>query len=208
MALITTHATLKTAVAEWINRADLNTTGAGIDLMIDNAENRLARDPRVRNLTTAAYSITADDLAVPAGFDRVESWYLNTSVYKHEIEIVPADALPRMFHLYGFGTGVPRVAARVGSTFKFAPPPDATYASVLVYWQTLTALSAGSNWLVAAHPDIYLYATLCEAAPYLIEDERLPIWEAELEHRLESLNVKTETDLWGGSVRKRFTPIG
>ena len=33
-----------------------------------------------------------------------------------------------------------------------------------------------SNWLLAAHPDVYLYGALVEASPYLMEDERTSIW--------------------------------
>lgn len=207
MALVTSHATLKSAVAEWVNRTDLSTSGVGIDLMIDNAEKRLRRDPRVRNLTSVAYSITADDLAIPSGFKRVEAWYMDGPTYFHEIRVVPADILQKIRYEVTL-TGAPTYAAIIGSAFRFAPVPASTYASKLVYWQTLTALSAGSNWLVAEHPDIYLYATLCEAAPYLVDDARLQMWETELEHRLEALHIDTTEDQFGGSLVRPFDPIG
>lgn len=212
MALITSHATLKTAVAEWLNRSDLSTSGSGIDLMIDNAENRLARDPRVRNLNTASFSVDADDEAAPSGFRSLEALSHDGPTYYGPLEIVAADQLSTLKSKYG-ATGVPKYAAIINSdgtfTFRFAPVPDATYSLKAVYWRTLTALSAGTNWLVSSHPDIYLYATLLEAAPYLMDDARLPMWAAQLEARLETLHMETWDQQWGGGVlRRHFDPIG
>lgn len=207
MALITTHATLKAAVAEWINRTDLSTSGVGIDLMIQAAERRLARDPRVRHLAADDFDITADDLDVPDGFEKMDSWYMDGPTYYHEIQIVPADVLQKI-RSEGRLTGPPTHAAIIAGTFRFAPVPDATYATKMTWWESLSALSAGANWLVTSHPDIYLYATLCESAPYLMEDERLAVWEAELERRLEDLNVHTWDSQFSGSLRKQITPFG
>lgn len=40
---------------------------------------------------------------------------------------------------------------------------------------TLTSQNT-TNWLLTSHPDVYLYASLVEAAPYIKDDPRIPVW--------------------------------
>jgi hypothetical protein len=49
-----------------------------------------------------------------------------------------------------------------------------------VYYARLTALSADNptTGLFEWAPDLYLYASLLQAAPYLRDDARVPIWLA------------------------------
>ena len=45
-----------------------------------------------------------------------------------------------------------------------------------------------TNWLLAAHPDAYLYGTLLQAEGYLVNDERLPVWKLALEEALREID--------------------
>jgi hypothetical protein len=38
------------------------------------------------------------------------------------------------------------------------------------------SVSNASNWILARHPDVYLYGSLLQAAPYLRDDERVGLW--------------------------------
>jgi hypothetical protein len=53
----------------------------------------------------------------------------------------------------------------------------------------ITPLAAGNptNWLLQNHPDIYLYGALVESAPFLKDDERIPVWKMNLDERLNEL---------------------
>lgn len=86
--------------------------------------------------------------------------------------------------------------------------PANAYATEMTFWRTLPDLSAGANWLVQDHPDIYLYATLLESAEFLKEDERVPVWQNKLDRKLEQLNMEVERELYGGSLVRQFEPIG
>ena len=44
--------------------------------------------------------------------------------------------------------------------------------------------------LLTAHPDIYYYGALCESAPYLHDDERLPMWEQLYEERVAGMSLR------------------
>jgi hypothetical protein len=76
------------------------------------------------------------------------------------------------------GPGRPGYYTLEGGSVRLQPVPDKAYPAELLYLQAIPALSATnpSNWVLAAHPDAYLYGALTQSAPYLRADERLQIW--------------------------------
>jgi hypothetical protein len=48
------------------------------------------------------------------------------------------------------------------------------------YYEKVPTLSSSlnTNTFSLYHPDLLLYAATLEAAPYMVEDERIPVWEA------------------------------
>lgn len=59
---------------------------------------------------------------------------------------------------------------------------------VVYYYQQLQPLSETneSNWLLEDYPNIYLYATLLESEPYVMDDERIQVWAGMLSNALDS----------------------
>ena len=53
------------------------------------------------------------------------------------------------------------------------------------------------NWLLAKAPDLYLYASLMEAAPYLRDDARITVWRAMLEEGLRDVMALDRDARWG-----------
>lgn len=209
---ITTYALLQTAVADWLLRTDLTSV---IPSLIGLAEARLRRDKRVRRLAVnSAFTIDGASETLPTDFRSLDSLYLNGSGSRYgEIETVDLATLSEYQHRYQ-PTGVPRTCA-VGvlplaedrATIYFAPVPDAAYTAVLGYWQGFADLSDAntSNWLLTSHPDIYLYGTLIESAPYMKDDERLPVWNTRFETALVELTQYNKQSAYGGSLVRRPT---
>jgi hypothetical protein len=58
--------------------------------------------------------------------------------------------------------------------------PAASVQIILYYFQTPPVLSGSnaSNWLLAQHPDAYLYGSLAEAEAFGFNDARLATWRA------------------------------
>lgn len=325
MALIINHDTLKTAVADWLNRSDM---GSAIDIMIDQAEDMLRLDRRVRNLKAQIYTIVQDDQEAPASLRTLDAWSHDGPTYFGEIRMVSSAELSRYKGNYGV-TGVPALAAHVDGRFRFAPEPDTggifaaqtltftsnpsddqtvtigsraytfkptpsaafhvnigstqaasianfvaaindsgggnvqtyytdttvntdvtaadngdgtvtvtakaigdqgnviastqalggsgtwaagtlagginptrQYPTELTYWETLTSLLAGTNWLVEDYPSIYLYATLLQAAPYLRDDPRLGTWGAILNGLLDNLDIRVDDEQFGANLQR------
>ena len=111
-------------------------------------------------------------------------------------------------------TGKPYYFTTIGGAtnqLEVLPSPDSTYTSSIVYYTRIAALSdsATSNWLLAAHPDIYLFGTLVEAEPYLKNDERMPMWTARLDKALNDLKLQGQRERHTASgLRMRSRVLG
>jgi hypothetical protein len=72
---------------------------------------------------------------------------------------------------------VPRIFTIEGATLKVRPL-DST-ALEFDYFQKIPALATTDpNWLLTAHPDIYLFGSMVEAEMFGVNDERMPAWKA------------------------------
>jgi hypothetical protein len=172
MAAITDLTTLKAEIAGTLHRADLTAEIAG---WITLAEHRIYRELRVRQMETAlSTAISSGVIAVPSGYVEMKYAYINGSpmvkLQRKDAEWIYATYPTRS------ADGTPRYFAREATNFIFGPYPDSGYTVKGVYYKRLAAL-ATTNWLTDDCPDLILFATLCEAAPWMGDDPRIPIWE-------------------------------
>jgi hypothetical protein len=82
-----------------------------------------------------------------------------------------------------------------GNEMELVPTPDNNYPVEIVYRMYLPPLATapeGTNWLFSFAPDAYLYGTLMEAAPYLHDDDRIPVWQAGAAAAISELNSLSE----------------
>jgi len=105
---------------------------------------------------------------------------------------------------------IPLYFSVIDGNFEFLPSPNASFTGDLLYYKRLTALddSNTSNWLLAAHPDIYLFACMVEASSYLIEDDRAIMWEARLQGALKKLRTQDDRARVGGTPNQRWRVLG
>lgn len=168
---LSTFAELKASIADWLNRADLTTQ---IPDFIRMAEARFDRDLRCDEMdATASLSISSGSVAVPSGLVAVRSIRLTELPYG-KLKYQPPDVLDECDPA---NTEAPRIYTRVGANFLTWP---ATTASASIrYRAKLTPLSdsATSNWLLAAHPDLYLAAPLALAFGLIKDEARMQFWE-------------------------------
>lgn len=181
---ITTYAELQTTVANYLHRADLT---SAIPDFIAMAEWRIARDLRVSQLLTAtAVTISPGGAtsALPTGFLTL----LNVSIENGaELQYVPPDAIDRIS-----GAGVPWVYTMLGSNISVAPTWTDGGNLSLTYFKKETALSDANttNWYILNAPDTLLYATLLEAAPYLLNDNRIDVWDKYYQRGIAAVNAQ------------------
>lgn len=195
------YADLKNAVAEWLARPGDGTLTPSIPDFIRLAETRIHRDLRLRAMETRdpAFAIAAAYTALPTGFLELRSVRLNASPARPLALMAPEqiDAIHA-----GSIAGAPRVYAVLGDQLRVAPAPNGGTTLDLVYWKRFEALSDSqpANWLLTNAPDVYLYATLIEAAAFIGDDERLPLWAGAYERAAQGLQRSDDRGTWSGSA--------
>ena len=166
---------LKSSIADWLNRDDLT---AVIPDFITMAEAQLERRlPVERMVKRATATIDTPFSAVPSDFVSPKSLVLTSTAPVQPLEFLSEDELDAKKYVYR-SPGKPLYFTVVGTQFEVLPAPDGEYTAELTYVGTLDKLSNSnpSNWILARHPDVYLYGSLLQAAPYLRDDERVGLW--------------------------------
>jgi hypothetical protein len=71
-----------------------------------------------------------------------------------------------------------------------SPTPDAAYPFEMIYYAKPTLLDEDNqtNWITENWPQLLLYATLREVAPFMKEEERMGVWESMYGKLLQSIS--------------------
>lgn len=184
-----TYGELKTAVADWLKRADLTSS---IPTFVALAEANIRRDVRVRAMEQEATgTLTAVTLALPTRFLEARRVILGTTVQDY---VVPNEWYP----LREAGTNQYTI---LGESFHFQKLAD--YA--IQYWQAFAAFSADgdTNWLITNAPDVYLWASLEQAAIFIRDDSMAALSRAQYASALARLNATEQRARFGGPLAVR-----
>lgn len=205
---LTTYAELKTSIGDWLNRSDLTSV---IPDFISLAEAQIERTLRARQMIVRANaSFDAQYGAVPSDFLETKSLKLTSTNPQTPLEFLSIDALDQKAAEYT-ASGKPRFFGVVGGQLRIVPTPDSTYTTELTYYAKLSKLSTSntSNWLLSSSPDIYLYGSLLQAAPYLQDDARIQTWATLYERALNDLQTADDRGASsGGALLTRAKTFG
>lgn len=188
MAQISSYATLKTAVADWLVRSDLTSY---IPYFVEAGEERIYRELKVRQMETAVSSaISSGVIALPSAFRGFKTLYVDGSPIT-PLRPTDLDSLYRQYPTRS-SDSEPGAFAINGSNVEFGPYPDSAYTIKGTYWKKLDALSDAntSNWLITDAPYMLLWASLVEAQPFIKDDPRIPIWEGKYLQAKEALRLE------------------
>lgn len=181
-----TYAALQASVADFLNRGDLT---ASIPGYIALAEAQMMRSfvqrarsgtPVPRRLikrSNAVLSAGNEYVSVPQDFVGPRTMFIALPDRVREVKYLGPDefqVIKTTEHHHGHA----RVYTVVGGEFQFYPVPTRDHTIELAYIARVPALSDTnqSNWILADHPDAYLYGALLQSAPYLKEDARVSTW--------------------------------
>lgn len=214
------YSELKAAIAEWAHRSNVPATT--IDLFIDLAEAEFNLRLRcVEQETVAALACTTKYTELPTDFlemrlveyngtklynlayatpEYIARWRLNSpsgtsqaySIRGTTLELIPAPGSDDA-NVDGFGSDV-------------APFETSEVDLLLTYWAKVTALSDAntSNWLLAAHPNMYLYECLRQLSIYTRDDNSAKRYAQLVAGYYKSLKQSDRAKRWGGaSMRVR-----
>lgn len=190
-----TYTGLKSLVADFLNRDDLT---AQIPDFITLCEAKIARKVRRKTIRNDAFAIAAEATTLPA--DCAELRYVlpltGSPARDQPLKVATPAMLADWRSLTSGVSDVPRVFTVIDDKLLVAPPPSQSCTYRVIYFQKLVPLSGSnaSNTVLAEAPDIYLYGTLAEAAPYLEHDERLALWKGLFEEAIDDLNDKRQRE--------------
>lgn len=187
MAFFGDYAQLQATIASYLARTDLTDQ---IPEFIRLAQDRLSRDLRIRQtLKVATTTTTAGDATVelPADFVAMKDLHISST---NPIQTVTFQSTSNFFrNTRALVSGPPTFYTLLGSEFQFAPIPDTDYTLKMVYYYKPDYLSdtVSSNLWLATTPDLLLYASLGEAEPFLMNDERIATWSAMYDRGVNSM---------------------
>lgn len=192
---IASYSDLKGAVANWLARGDLT---ARIPEFITLAEAKLNRDLRyfgMEKRSSISVNLSSSEpqyISLPDDFQSAIRISLPDETGKPIIEYIDQTRANELATLFST-TGRPIYFTVFGDEMELLPVPNQAYRVEMVYRALLPALSDSNatNWLLDLAPDAYLYGALLEAAPFMLDDERVAIWAAGLKVAMESLNNLT-----------------
>lgn len=187
-----TYDGLKAAIADYLDDDELDDQ---IDDFIDIAEARHKREVRIRAMISRAnLSISDGDRYVSLPADYLDIRYLRilNPVSGALNRYLPPLTQLTEDEMAGKSTNCERAAKyfSIHEQIEFDSEADRDYTGELFYYVELDALddSTASNALLALAPDVYLYAALSASAPFLINDERVPVWESLYKDARDTLN--------------------
>lgn len=195
---IASYSELKTSVANWLKRADLTTY---IPDLIAFGELRIYRDLRIRAMETALNTaISSGVLAVPSGYVEMKHAYINAT----PVQWLQRKTAEWIYQKYPTRSSdaSPKYFAREADNLIFGPYPDSGYTVKGIYYKKLDALSDSNttNWFTTNAPDLLLFATLCEAEPFMKNDARMMLWEQKYEAVKNAVQKRDDQEEFSGSV--------
>jgi hypothetical protein len=190
-----TYDGLVSATADYLNRADID---AQIPTFVTLATSQFNRELRLRDMQIRANTTSsAENVELPTDFlehysltvlGGTSGWPLRYMSEKESNDIKAAS--------HGTG-GQPAGYTVIGNMIELIPAPGGDVDLRMVYYARIPELSAmnPSNWLLAKSPDVYLYSTLLNAEPYLLNDARLPLWAQLRTAIVEAMKLESEAAL-------------
>lgn len=192
--MITNYATLQSAIADYLNRQDLT---AQIPMFIQLAEADLNSRLRCREMIKRSRATSnAEFVGLPV--DWLEGINLQIVDGQSPLRYVTLDEADRLKKAQIYN----QVGAYslMDGAIELIPDPANNVEIEMVYYAKIPAIStSGTNWLLTKAPDVYLYGALTHAAPFLLDDQRLPVFSTIYLQRVETLNGESQKSLHSGS---------
>jgi hypothetical protein len=191
-----TYADLQSAIILYAFRQGDTEFAATCPTFIALCEARVNNILRVRDMEdSAAISMTDGEGTLPAD-------YLQ---YREVIANAPGRSYPLSAADPGVGqenypdAGFPACFAVKGN--KIRTYPKSTVDLTLNYFAKIPALSDSepTNWLLEKSPGVYLYGSLLEAAPFMMDDGRISTWAQLHEGALTLLRQEDEMAKYAGA---------
>jgi hypothetical protein len=192
---ISTYAELLTAVANWAHRDDTGFTDR-VPEFIKLAEARFNRVLRTTDMeeTLASTALSSGAASLPTGFLAFKELRFDGEV-DYTLQPKPLEFIRAQDNT---ASGDAMYFAVTGSQVVCWPPTGPIAGT---YYKTISNLQDNStNWLLTAHPDLYLFAVLAESALFTQDDSRIPLWAEKASALLDAVQRSDDKNQFDGGV--------
>jgi hypothetical protein len=194
---LSTFADLKTSIANYLNRSDLTSVIPDFITLTEAKLNRILRiRPMQKRVST---TLTSGDAFVDLPNDFLEATQIFIDSNPNKVlNYVNANQIE--LENTQESSGTPSQYTITGDEFQLSPIPDSSYTLKISYYAKIPALSTEntSNYLLASYPQVYLYGSLLEAQPYIVNDERITVWMSLFNEAVQLINRDDEQGRYSG----------
>ena len=182
-AVVMTYDSLVLNVQTYLERTDA-TTLAYIPTFIMLAEQVIAAQIKfLGNLNVAESTMTtgANVIAKPDRWHKTVSMNVTVSGAKQPVLLRKYEYL-RNYWPTDTATATPQYYADYDYThWLVAPTPDQAYNYEILYYERVQPLDSSNqtNWFTVYAPQALLFGSLLQAMPFLKNDDRIPMWQAQ-----------------------------
>jgi hypothetical protein len=210
--MITDYASLQTRVARWVAREGDTSLEDEVPTFIQLGEQQMFLELRVREMICIAQADLNEEYEwLPSGFlekDHVNildisDGNLTTGTVT---TVTPIDYMDnKEFHRYDRPTGRPEIYTIEGNRIRFKSYPtvdsgeDSGFAFELHYFGSWTPLSDTdtTNTILTTFPQLYLFSALANTEGFLVNDERIALWQSLYSKAVADANRRAELAMTG-----------
>tara|TARA_R110000824_G_scaffold154134_2_gene326078 strand:- start:1019 stop:1510 length:492 start_codon:yes stop_codon:yes gene_type:complete len=147
------------------------------------------------------------NLALPPDYIQMRNFQVNSSPLT-TLSYVTPEIYDRVWG--GSTSGTPKFYTILANEVSFGPIPDTVMEVEMLFYKKFDNLSVSTttNWLITNAPDIYLYGSMLEAEPFIMNDERVPLWAQALQQGVSDLQEQDNKDRHSGSALRVMNTSG
>lgn len=191
-ASVMTYDSLVENIQSYLERNDTATLDK-IPLFIMLAEQVIASKIKfLGNLTVNTSNMVANTavIAKPARWHKTVSMNITVAGERQPVLLRKYEYL-RNYAPDPTETGMPKYYADYDySNWLVAPTPDSAYDFEVLYYERVQPLDSSNqtNWFTVYAPQALLYGSLLQAMPFLKNDDRIPMWQAQYDAIMATLS--------------------
>ena len=193
-AAVMTYSSLVADISSYLERTD-QATLEKIPTFIMLAEQVIAAEIKfLGNLTPMQSNLVMGEAVInkPARWHKTVSMNVTVGGIRQPVFLRKYEYL-REYWPNPTQTDSPRFYADYDYThWLIAPTPDDDYAFEVLYYERIQPLDSSNqtNWFTIYAPQALLYGTLLQAMPFLKNDERIPMWQAQYDKIMQVLKAE------------------
>jgi hypothetical protein len=193
-AVAMTYDSLVADISSYLERTD-EATLQKIPTFIMLAEQTIATELKfLGNLNVSTSTLTSGNPIIPkpARWRKTVSMNITVAGKKQPVFLRKYEYL-REYWPDATQTDVPKFYCDYNyENWLIAPTPDDDYQFEVLFYQRVQPLDSSNqtNWFTVYAPQALLYGSLLQAMPFLKNDDRIPMWQAQYNNVIQTL--KTE----------------